>query len=142
MQTHEFSSVSRVTSSSGASDYRDLAARLELVSLLLSELAAECRSGSFLMVRDAEGLARVAPLVRSEVIWGRSGDPGFRAGDDPRASRHHFGLSCNRGQWSIVDLGSRNGTWVNGRRLSQSRLLCSGDVVQAGRSVMIFVFGA
>ena len=51
--------------------------------------------------------------------------------DDERVSRHHATLECDNGQWRISDLGSRNGTWVNGRLVSHARLM-NGDELEVG----------
>lgn len=55
-------------------------------------------------------------------------------------SRRHARITGWRGQYAITDLGSRNGTWVNGEHLSLTdrRLLLVGDVVRLGGCVMFF----
>lgn len=50
---------------------------------------------------------------------------------DPRMSRHHFCLDGAGPDWEIRDLGSLNGTLVNGTSVIQSALQ-QGDVVMAG----------
>jgi RsiW-degrading membrane proteinase PrsW (M82 family) len=42
--------------------------------------------------------------------------------------------------WQVRDLGSSNGTYINGQRLSQARLLKSGDRIQFGQNGPQFVF--
>jgi len=50
--------------------------------------------------------------------------------DDPRASRNHAEiLPVREGKYRLTDLGSINGTWVNGRRLSAPRDLQDGDEI-------------
>jgi ABC transport system ATP-binding/permease protein len=58
--------------------------------------------------------------------------------DDPRASRRHAQLRKLPGGWEIADLGSHNGTFVNGARVSRARL-ADGDLVAVGNH--LFVFG-
>ena len=57
--------------------------------------------------------------------------------DDAGVSRRHSLMeSDSHGVWNIVDLGSRNGTLVNGQRLSDKRMLIDGDRITIGRSQM------
>ncbi|HKP12152.1 MAG TPA: FHA domain-containing protein, partial [Blastocatellia bacterium] len=58
---------------------------------------------------------------------------------DPTVSNTHAMLLARDGGYSIVDLGSRNGTFVNGERLgTQSHTLRHGDTVQLGQTVLTF----
>ncbi|MFI6174465.1 FHA domain-containing protein [Nonomuraea sp. NPDC051191] len=52
--------------------------------------------------------------------------------DDPHLSSIHAALSQVGDQTSVEDLGSRNGTSVNGEPLRRPRILHDGDVVQFG----------
>ena len=59
--------------------------------------------------------------------------------NDPTVSNTHAMLLARDGGYSIVDLGSRNGTFVNGERLgTQSHTLRHGDTVQLGQTVLTF----
>lgn len=42
--------------------------------------------------------------------------------------------------WTVVDLGSRNGTFLNGRRVHRA-VLCPGDLLRAGRTAIAFQAG-
>ena len=56
-------------------------------------------------------------------------------GDDARVvSARHAELRWREGQWHVVDLGSRNGTYLNGRRLSGNAPLNPGDAVTLGET--------
>jgi len=58
---------------------------------------------------------------------------------DPTVSNTHAILTAREGGFTIVDLGSRNGTFVNGERLgSQAHTLRHGDKVQLGQTVLTF----
>ena len=54
---------------------------------------------------------------------------------DPDVSRRHAALQDSHGSLSIEDLGSTNGTFVNGERISGPRALADGDEVQIGSTV-------
>ena len=56
--------------------------------------------------------------------------------DDDEMSRRHFELTLVKGQWAIEDLGSLNGTRVNGDVLVGRRVLHAGDEVHAGSTTM------
>ncbi len=52
--------------------------------------------------------------------------------DDPSVSRHHARIASRPdGAYEVEDLGSTNGTWVHGVRVSRA-VLCDGDLVQLG----------
>jgi pSer/pThr/pTyr-binding forkhead associated (FHA) protein len=58
---------------------------------------------------------------------------------DPTVSNTHGILIARGGGYSIADLGSRNGTFVNGERLgSQARTLRHGDKILVGKTVLTF----
>ncbi|HEY9231317.1 MAG TPA: DUF3616 domain-containing protein, partial [Blastocatellia bacterium] len=59
--------------------------------------------------------------------------------NDPTVSNTHAMLLARDGGYSIVDLGSRNGTYVNGSRLgTQAHTLRHGDTVQLGQTLLTF----
>lgn len=59
---------------------------------------------------------------------------------DHTISRRHAELTPDQGRWIIRDLGSSNGTFVNGVRVTEQRLLQPGDQVRTGNT--LFLFGA
>jgi pSer/pThr/pTyr-binding forkhead associated (FHA) protein len=59
---------------------------------------------------------------------------------DAKVSRSHAEMQFRDERWLLVDLGSRNGTIVNGRRIRQHPLK-DGDRVQVGEVTFTFVAG-
>ncbi len=57
---------------------------------------------------------------------------------DATVSRLHAVLENHESAWSIRDVGSRNGTFVNGEKLAAERVLRSGDEVRVGKSRLVF----
>jgi len=57
--------------------------------------------------------------------------------DDPMVSRHHCKLRLQHGAYSFADLGSRNGSSVNGQAVSQIAL-GPGDVIRVGDTEIEF----
>jgi DNA-binding NtrC family response regulator len=77
-------------------------------------------------------------LPREGALFGR--DILFFPGgpcDDAQLSRRHAEVKLHRDRWVVRDLGSRNGTWVNGERISDTRALEPGDVIRVGSTLMI-----
>ena len=58
--------------------------------------------------------------------------------DDPTASRLHAILESFAAGWCVTDLGSSNGTWVNGERIWGSRRLEHGDEIRIGHTSLVF----
>ncbi len=69
-----------------------------------------------------------------EVRLGRSSENTIRL-EDEQASRRHARISRQGGGWILDDLGSRNGTLVNGQRVTKTVTLQAGDQVQIGNSL-------
>lgn len=65
---------------------------------------------------------------------GRSANAELRFHDaqDSVVSGHHAQIVFERGAYQLLDLGSRNGTWLNGRRLAAKAALRSGDRIGFG----------
>jgi pSer/pThr/pTyr-binding forkhead associated (FHA) protein len=56
---------------------------------------------------------------------------------DPRVSAHHAELRrAPAGRYSITDLGSRNGTYVNGTRVNQQEIT-EDDIIAIGHAVTV-----
>jgi hypothetical protein len=70
------------------------------------------------------------PLVSSPVRVGRADDNDLVLAD-PEVSRHHARLELDGKSWRAIDLGSTNGTWVNGERL-KTATITAGDEVAFG----------
>ncbi|HET6316249.1 MAG TPA: M48 family metalloprotease [Chloroflexota bacterium] len=75
-------------------------------------------------------------LVADVVVVGRSSTADLRL-HDRAASRRHFELRWIDGGYVLTDLGSSNGTFVNGQRV-QSATLHDGDVIRVGTTELEF----
>lgn len=69
-------------------------------------------------------------------VIGRGTEASIRL-PDTGVSRRHVDVQLSRGAASVVDLGSTNGTIVNGRRVPNI-LLSDGDVIRIGHSVLVY----
>ncbi len=58
--------------------------------------------------------------------------------DSTDVSRHHARIVVRAGAATIEDLGSKNGTFVGGERVTEPRALCNGDQVRVGGVLIVF----
>jgi predicted component of type VI protein secretion system len=57
---------------------------------------------------------------------------------DPTASRLHAVFERFPAGWCVADLGSSNGTWVNGERIWSAQRLRNGDEIRVGQTRLVF----
>jgi hypothetical protein len=76
------------------------------------------------------------PLTRATTVIGRADDCDLRL-VDPGASRRHAELRRNDDDVTIIDLGSTNGTLVNGERVDRADLR-HGDRITIGETTFAF----
>ncbi|KAB2642271.1 MAG: FHA domain-containing protein [Verrucomicrobia bacterium] len=78
------------------------------------------------------------PLTYSPLTVGRSDDNSIVLAPETAASRHHAEFVEDGGTWTLRDLGSLNGTYVNGERIEWPRLLHLGDKIKIATEMMIY----
>ena len=76
------------------------------------------------------------PLEGDQLIIGRDAS-NHVAINDAEISRKHSRLSFQGGKYVLEDLGSTNGTFVNGQRLAGPVVLKPGDVVSLGEQIVL-----
>jgi len=74
--------------------------------------------------------------VDGELTIGRAGGCGVVLADDTFVSQVHARVFERDGEAWVEDLGSTNGTLVNGEATTEARRLRKGDVVQIGQTVL------
>jgi pSer/pThr/pTyr-binding forkhead associated (FHA) protein len=65
-----------------------------------------------------------------------AGRVGALAITDDYASNNHARFQIAHGFWFVKDLGSTNGTWLNGRRIHAAQRLKKGDKIKIGHTVV------
>lgn len=81
--------------------------------------------------------SREIPLVHGDTVIGR--DPEAHVCiDEPSVSRRHAAILTSAEGAVLRDLGSRNGTFVNGRRIDAPTPLVNGAVVSIGPVALLF----
>jgi predicted component of type VI protein secretion system len=91
------------------------------------------------LVFEAGPLAGRRNELESELVVGRE-DASLTI-DDPEISRKHAAIRPAGDGFEIEDLGSRNGTHVNGSRIEGTTRLGGGDSIKLGQSVIRFESG-
>ena len=77
-------------------------------------------------------------LLDDELLIGRHAEGAGRLADDEEISRSHARISLDRsGFCAIEDLGSTNGTFVNGLRVASPQTLSVGDTVEVGGTTLV-----
>jgi class 3 adenylate cyclase len=110
-------------------------------ALLGDQIETQLAGRTHLAYRDGDSHPRTVDLESAErpVRVGRRGVNEIGLGWDSEASRRHAELHPSEdGSWRILDLGSQNGTFVNGERVEDSRTLQDGDVIRVGRTILAF----
>ena len=77
-------------------------------------------------------------LAADRSTIGKAAENDIAVADDATASRLHAVLERFAAGWCVTDLGSSNGTWVNGERIWASRRLRHGDEIRVGQTRLIF----
>jgi DNA-binding NtrC family response regulator len=92
---------------------------------------------AYLLVFEGPSSTAVSLPLDGDVVIGRGEDVQIRLADSA-ISRAHVRISMSDGRAEIVDLGSQNGTKVNGGRIIGARPLLSGDVVTILGVTLVF----
>ncbi len=93
-------------------------------------------ASSRLIVRTGPNPGMVFDLTKDVTVLGRDVTNDIVLGDS-EISRQHARLSRTPGGYLLEDLGSTNGTFVNGERLVAPRVLNHGDVIALGENVTL-----
>ena len=88
-----------------------------------------------LIVREGGRVVQEIEL-RGDLGIGRAEDNDLQL-MDPKSSRHHARLHAEGESFVLNDLGSANGTWVNGVRVAQPSPLRNGDEIVIGSNRLV-----
>lgn len=89
-------------------------------------------------ILEPGGGSRQVPLDRERIRIGRSSDNDLSFPGDMSLSRHHLVLERRDDGWYVEDLGAKNRTTLNGRRIEGQTRLAMGDRISAGQVVVVF----
>ena len=106
---------------------------------LKERLEADRRGEPYLVLRDGDGAQRILVLTGARCTVGRTTTAEICLDWDAQVSRVHAELERVSGGWTVVDNGlSRNGTFVNGDRVTGRRRLYGGDLIRFGGTQVAF----
>jgi serine/threonine-protein kinase len=106
----------------------------------LPEITAEAPDEPAIVLRVVKGphAGRMFRFTDHDTfLVGRSNQAHFNLGPDDRYfSRAHFLIEANPPQARLMDMGSHNGTFLNGQRVTAAVALVEGDRIKAGHTVL------
>ncbi|MCW4466658.1 DUF3662 and FHA domain-containing protein [Glutamicibacter sp. MNS18] len=76
-------------------------------------------------------------LHHPSIVLGRSNSTDIPI-EDPGVSRQHFRVEKRQNGYVVVDLGSTNGTYVDGRRITGETRVSDGSVISLGKTKVVF----
>jgi hypothetical protein len=94
-----------------------------------------------LVVQEGQLAGKRWPLNKSALTIGRGEDCDIVL-PDRQVSRHHFRVVRDDDGYNVEDLGSKNGTYINGAPVRGSMQLQDGDEIQVALSVRLLFVGA
>jgi ABC transport system ATP-binding/permease protein len=97
---------------------------------------ADAPSHATLTIKSGTGVGRVIDLQESELMIGRI-EPAGLVISDSEVSRRHARLLFRQEKYFLEDLGSINGTFLNGQRISGECPLTNGDEILIGSKVIL-----
>ena len=122
-------------------DQSPLASHAATPAELRERIEAERSGTPFLVLRDGAGAQRLFVLepATERITVGRSAGNDISLAWDTEVSRLHAELERLGDEWTAADDGlSRNGSFVNGQRISGRHRLRDGDVLRVGRTQIAF----
>ncbi len=91
-----------------------------------------------LLIQCPDGQMKTVPLMTERISVGRSSAAELCFPEDAGLSRQHFAFEPDDDQWTVQDLGSKNGTFVNNIPLKARLILKPGDRITAGHLVIVY----
>jgi phosphoserine phosphatase RsbU/P len=91
-----------------------------------------------LQILTPDGQNRFIPLSADRISLGRSSAAELSFPDDGGLSRQHLAIERDGDGWALRDLGSKNGTMLNGAKVNGRMALKPGDRIAAGHLILIY----
>lgn len=91
-----------------------------------------------LLIQSPDGHSKTVPLTGERLTVGRSSAAELCFPEDAGLSRQHFAFEYDGAEWTVQDLGSKNGTYVNNIPLKARLILKPGDRITAGHLIVVY----
>lgn len=91
-----------------------------------------------LLIHCPDGQIKTVPLEGDRLSVGRSSSAEISFPEDAGLSRQHFAFEPEGEDWTVQDLGSKNGTFVNNIPLKARLVLRPGDRITAGHITVVY----
>ena len=95
---------------------------------------------AYLVIREGAKWSDVSRLTQGRTMTIGRAPTNQIVIKDERCSRYHAEVFSSQGQWTLRDLDSRNGTLLNGQRVTGDITLAEGDVIRIANCQMAFVY--
>lgn len=105
----------------------------------IKDLLGEQRATAYLIIISAKApvsVGRMMKLDQGELVMGRAADTQLQVEDDGISRKHCKITMAPNGAYQLVDLGSTNGTFLNGIKVNVATLQ-DGDKIQIGASTVV-----
>lgn len=93
---------------------------------------------SEISILTPDGATRIYTLSGERVGLGRANSNELCFPDDSGLSRQHLFFENDKGDWCVRDPGSKNGTLLNGEKVTSPRKLKAGDRLHAGHLTIVY----
>src|SRR5690242_6474076 len=100
-----------------------------------SFLSARKAAPLALALETPEATAQIFRFNESDVLVGRDPDCECILADETISARH-VRFAYHHNQWWVEDLGSRNGTSLNGASLTTATIVVHGDTIKCGQTTL------
>ncbi len=91
-----------------------------------------------LQILSPDGQSRLVPLEGEGISLGRSSAADLCYASDNALSKKHLAIEKDGDGWALRDLGSKNGTMLNGSKINGRMPLKSGDRITAGHLIIVY----
>jgi serine/threonine protein kinase len=116
---------------------RDVPLRTPSEPLPIKTTRDTFRTDFYLEVRSGPNAGQIVPLARDSLTVGRSRDCDLSL-PSRHVSRRHAMIRKSKSYYYIQDLGSTDGTWINGQRITQATVIYPDAVIRLADVELVF----
>lgn len=111
----------------------------QIAKMILEDIKSTqvSKKGAYLKLADGEDKDKIYP-IRENLSVGRDRYSDIRF-DYKFVSKNHFIIEEDEGEYYLRDLGSKNGTYVNGTKIDDEVILEDGDIIELNEIKFVFV---